>query len=84
MILVLGIYPDKTIIQKDTCTPIMFTAALFTKAKTWEQPKCPLTEEWIKKVQRCGIHTGVRVRVRVCVCVCVCVCDGTPFSHKEE
>ena len=34
-------------VQKDTCTP-MFTAALFTIAKTWKQPKCPLTEEWIK------------------------------------
>ena len=32
----LGIYPDKTIIQKDTCTP-MFTAALCTIAKTWKQ-----------------------------------------------
>ena len=36
----LGIYPEKTIIQKDTCTP-MFTAALFTIARTWKQPKCP-------------------------------------------
>ena len=43
----LGIYLDKTIIQKDTCTP-MFTAALFTIAKTWKQPKCPSTDEWIK------------------------------------
>ena len=43
----LGMYLEKTIIQKDTCTP-MFTAALFTIAKTWKQPKCPLTEEWIK------------------------------------
>uniref|UniRef100_A0A8D1Q5R8 Uncharacterized protein n=2 Tax=Sus scrofa TaxID=9823 RepID=A0A8D1Q5R8_PIG len=42
-------YPDKTIIQKDTCTPI-FIAALFTKAKTWKQPKCTLTDEWIKKM----------------------------------
>ena len=48
-ILLLGIYPDKTIIQKDTCTP-MFIAALFTIAKTWKQPKCPLTDEWIKKM----------------------------------
>ena len=32
-----------------SCTP-MFTAALYTIAKTWEQPKCPSTEEWIKKV----------------------------------
>ena len=45
----LGIYPEKTIIQKDTCTP-MFTAALFTIAKTWKQPKCPSTDEWIKKM----------------------------------
>ena len=45
----LGIYPDKTIIQKDTCTPI-FIAALFTIAETWKQPKCPLTDEWIKKM----------------------------------
>ena len=45
----LGIYPDKTIIQKDTCTPV-FTAALFTIAKTWKQPKCPSTDEWIKKM----------------------------------
>ena len=45
----LGIYPDTTIIQKDTCTP-MFIAALFTIAKTWKQPKCPSTDEWIKKL----------------------------------
>ena len=43
----LGLYPDKTLIRKDACTP-MFTAALFTIAKTWKQPKFPLTEEWIK------------------------------------
>ena len=43
----LGIYPDKTPIQKDTCT-LMFIAALFTIAKTWKQPKCPLKDEWIK------------------------------------
>ena len=45
----LGIYPEKTIIQKDTCTP-MFIAALFTIARTWKQPKCSLTEEWIQKM----------------------------------
>ena len=45
----LGIYPEKTIIQKDTCTPL-FIAALFTIAKTWKQPKCPLTGEWIKRM----------------------------------
>ena len=44
-----GIYPDKTLIKKDTCTP-MFTAALFTITKIWKQPKCPLTDKWIKKM----------------------------------
>ena len=45
----LGIHPEKTIIQKDTCTP-MSRAALFTIAKIWKQLKCLLTEEWIKKM----------------------------------
>ena len=36
---------NKTIAQKDTYTPV-FTAALFTIAKAWKQPKCPLTDEW--------------------------------------
>ena len=44
----LGIYPDKTIIQKGTCTP-MFIAELLRISKTWNQPKCPLTDEWIRK-----------------------------------
>ena len=43
----LGIYLEKTIIQKDTCTP-MFIAAVFTIARTWKQAKCLSTEEWIK------------------------------------
>ena len=43
----LGIYPEKTTTHKDTCTP-MFIAALFSIAKTWKQPKCPTTEEWIE------------------------------------
>ena len=45
----LGIYLEKNIVQKDTCTP-MFTAVLFTIAKTWKQPKCPWKDEWIKKM----------------------------------
>ena len=36
-------HPDKTVIQKDTCTP-MFTAALFMIAKIRKQPKCPLID----------------------------------------
>ena len=45
----LGIYPDKTFLKKDTCTP-MFIEALFTIAKTWKQPKCPSTDDWIRKM----------------------------------
>ena len=43
----LGIYPEKTTTHENTCT-LMFIAALFAIAKTWKQPKCPSTEEWIK------------------------------------
>ena len=50
-----AIYIEKTITEKDTCMPV-FTAALFTTARTWKEPRCPLTDEWIN---RCG----------VCVCV---------------
>ena len=45
----LGIYPGKTIIQKESYTTT-FIAALFTIARTWKQPKCPSTDEWIKKM----------------------------------
>ena len=44
----LGMYPKETIFQKDICMP-MFTAALFTIARTWKQTRCPLTDEWMKK-----------------------------------
>ena len=42
----LVIYPEKIIIQKESCTT-MFTAAVFTIARTWKQHKCPSTDEWI-------------------------------------
>ena len=47
-ILLLGIYPEETKIEKDTCISL-FIAALFTMARTWKQPRCPSTGEWIKK-----------------------------------
>ena len=47
-ILLLNIYPEKNMAQKDKCTPV-FIAALFTIAKIWKQPKCPSTEKWVKK-----------------------------------
>ena len=45
----LGIHPEETNIEKDTWTPA-FIAALFTVARTWKQPRCPSTDEWIKKL----------------------------------
>ena len=45
----LGIYPEETKIEKDTCIPL-FIATLFTIARTWKQPRCPSTDEWIKKL----------------------------------
>ena len=42
----------KTIIQKDTCTPVFITALFTVVAKTWKQPKWPLTEKW----KRCGAY----------------------------
>ena len=45
----LGIHIEKTRIERDTCTPV-FTATLFTTARTWKQPRCPQADEWIRKL----------------------------------
>ena len=45
----LGIHTEETRIERDTCTP-MFIATLFTIARAWKQPRCPLEEEWIRKL----------------------------------
>ena len=45
----LGIYPEETKAEKDPCIP-SFIAALFTIARTWKQPRCPPTDEWLKKL----------------------------------
>ena len=50
----LGICPEETKTEKDTCIPL-FIVALFTIARTWKQPRCPLIDEWIKKL--CYIYT---------------------------
>ena len=44
----LGKYPEKSLVQKDPCSPV-FTAVIFTTARTWKQPRCPLIDEWMKK-----------------------------------
>ena len=45
-------------IEEDTCTP-MFIAALFTIARTWKQPRCPSTDEWVKKLWCIYMHSGI-------------------------
>ena len=45
----LGIHPEETKIERGTCIPL-FIAALFTIAQTWKQPRCPSTDEWVKKL----------------------------------
>ena len=45
----LGIHTEETRIERHTCTP-MFIAALFMIARTWEQPRCPSADEWIRKL----------------------------------
>ena len=50
----LGIHTKETRIERDMCTP-MFITALFTIARTWKQPRCPLADEWIRKLWY--IHT---------------------------
>ena len=54
----LGIYTDKTFIEKDKCTRVQFIATLLTIVKTWKQPKCPLTDERIKKMCYWSSHCG--------------------------
>ena len=46
----LGIYPKNAILCHKDMYSTMFIAALFVIARTWKQPKCPLTEEWIRKM----------------------------------
>ena len=48
----LGICPEETKIEKDICIPL-FTAALFTIARTWKQLRCPSTDEWIGSCGTC-------------------------------
>ena len=79
-ILLLGIYPDKTFIEKDTCT-LRFTAALFTLAKTWKQPKCPLRDECIKKkwyIYTVEYYSVIKMNKINAICSNI---NGTRFSY---
>ena len=50
----LSIYPGENVVQKDTCTS-MFIDKLFATIKTWKEPKCPGTDEWMQKM--CYVYT---------------------------
>ena len=77
----LGIYPEETKIEKNTCTPL-FTVALFTIARTWKQPRCPLTDEWIKKLWY--IYTmGYSVQVSSVTQSCPGLCDPMNCKHAR-
>jgi hypothetical protein len=55
----LGIYPEAApTCNKDTCST-MFIAALFIIARSWKEPRCPSTEEWIQKENVVHLHNGV-------------------------
>ena len=45
----LGMYPEESKVEKDTCIPL-FIAPLITIARAWKQPRCISTDEWIKKL----------------------------------
>ena len=78
----LGIYPEETIIQKQSCTT-MFIAALFTIARTWKQPKYPSTDEWIKKMRHIysiEYYSAIKKTQNWVICSEV---DGPRICHTE-
>ena len=59
----------------------MFSAALFTIASTWKQLKCPLTEEWIKKMW-CGTYTQWNIQFSSVVQLCQTLCDPMTAARQ--
>ena len=64
----LGIHTEETRIERDTCTP-MFIAALFTIARTWNQPRCPLADVHVLSMDKKAV---------------VHILKGILFSHQKE
>ena len=78
----LGIDLDKTFLEKDTCTH-RFISALFTIAKTWKQPKCPSTDEWIRKmwsIYTMGYYSAIKKKRKNAICSNM---DGPKDSHTK-
>ena len=82
----LGKYLDKTIIRKDICIP-MFTATLFTIAKTWKKPKCPLTDEWLRSCSlyvQCDTTQPLKeLNNAICSNMCGTIDSHTKWSKSE-
>ena len=80
----LGIYPkDAQLYHKDMCSS-MFTAALFVIDRTWKQPKCSSTKEWIRKmwyIYTMEYYTAERDNVHLEICKQM---DGTRNYHIER
>ena len=74
----LGIYPEETKIEKDTCIPL-FIAALFTIARTRKQTRCPSADEWIKKLWYTGREEGGGFRMGN---TCIPVADSCWYMAK--
>ena len=82
----LGIYPEETKIEKVICTP-MFIATLFTIVRTWKQPRCPLTDECIKKLWYIYIQWNIQFSsvAQACPTLCDpmnCSTPSLPLHHE--
>ena len=78
----LSIYPDKTFLEKDTSNH-MFIAALFTIAKTWKQPKCPSTDDWIRRMWYIYTMEYYLLSHKKEQNNAICSMDGTKDSYTE-
>ena len=76
-------YKNTDLEWRDTYIP-KFIAALSTIDKSWKEPKCPSTDEWIMKMWCVRVCLCVCVFVCVCVCVCVCVMENYSTIKKKN
>ena len=83
-------WAEKTIIQKEESCTTIFIAALFTIARTWKQPKCPSTDEWIKNmwhIYTMGYYTAIKrnkIELFVVMWMDLESVIQSEVSHKEK
>ena len=78
-----GIFLEKTIIQKESCTRIVIAALFTIIARTWKQPKCPSTDEWIQKmwhIYTIEYYSTIKKKQNWVICSEV---DGPRVCHTE-